>query len=115
MCVHKIPEGAGLGPPGGLHLGRGGVGSARGVAGTGPPPSTRGSRTAWIAVRPMTFGDRWIGRVQVCHHPTILAMHCEGRGWAMAGDCNLKSKFLGRCIEIKPLGCLQVPRVRVPA
>eukprot|EP00239_Pterosperma_sp_CCMP1384_P003102 CAMPEP_0197851626 /NCGR_PEP_ID=MMETSP1438-20131217/18476_1 /TAXON_ID=1461541 /ORGANISM="Pterosperma sp., Strain CCMP1384" /LENGTH=824 /DNA_ID=CAMNT_0043465293 /DNA_START=243 /DNA_END=2717 /DNA_ORIENTATION=+ len=45
---------------------------------------------------------------KVCHHPTILAMHAEGRGWTLAGDCNLKSKFWGRCIEISPVGVQQV-------
>ncbi|KAK3242775.1 hypothetical protein CYMTET_47549 [Cymbomonas tetramitiformis] len=45
---------------------------------------------------------------KVCHHPTILACHCEGKGWTMAGDCNLKSKFKGSYIEVTPVGTCQV-------
>ncbi|KAM7257566.1 hypothetical protein ACFE04_013307 [Oxalis oulophora] len=41
---------------------------------------------------------------KVSHHPTILACHCEGRGWKFWGDSNLRSKFWGRSIQLDPIG-----------
>ncbi|KAL5222477.1 hypothetical protein ABZP36_027190 [Zizania latifolia] len=32
----------------------------------------------------------------VGHHPTLIACHCEGKGWKFWGGSNLKSKFLGQ-------------------
>ncbi len=43
---------------------------------------------------------------QVSHHPTLIACHCEGRGWKFWGDSNLRSKFWGRSIQIDPVGVL---------
>ncbi|PHT42225.1 Oxysterol-binding protein-related protein 1A [Capsicum baccatum] len=43
---------------------------------------------------------------KVSHHPMILACHCEGRGWKLWGDTNLKSKFWGRSIQVDPVGTL---------
>ncbi|XP_073303164.1 oxysterol-binding protein-related protein 2A-like isoform X1 [Primulina huaijiensis] len=43
---------------------------------------------------------------KVSHHPTLIACHCEGRGWKFWGDTNLKSKFWGRSIQLDPLGTL---------
>lgn len=43
---------------------------------------------------------------KVSHHPVIVACHCEGRGWKFWGDCNLKSKFWGRSIQLDPVGIL---------
>ncbi|CAH9102588.1 unnamed protein product [Cuscuta epithymum] len=43
---------------------------------------------------------------KVSHHPTLIAGHCEGRGWKFWGDTNLKSKFWGRSIQLDPVGTL---------
>ncbi|XP_058179222.1 oxysterol-binding protein-related protein 1C-like isoform X2 [Rhododendron vialii] len=45
---------------------------------------------------------------KVSHHPTIVACHCEGRGWKFWGDSNLKSKFWGRSIQLDPVGVLSL-------
>ncbi|CAH9142945.1 unnamed protein product [Cuscuta epithymum] len=50
-------------------------------------------------------GLRFISE-KVSHHPMILAFHCEGRGWKIWADCNLKSKFWGRSIQIDPVGVI---------
>ena len=44
----------------------------------------------------------------MCHHPTIIAAHSEGRRWRLEGDAELKSKFWGRSIELHPLGLLRL-------
>ena len=36
----------------------------------------------------------------------IVACHCEGTGWKLWGDSNLKSKFWGRSIQLDPVGIL---------
>ncbi|XP_006355481.1 oxysterol-binding protein-related protein 2A isoform X1 [Solanum tuberosum] len=43
---------------------------------------------------------------KVSHHPTLIACHCEGRGWKFWADSNLKSKFWGRSIQVDPVGTL---------
>ncbi|XP_022958368.1 oxysterol-binding protein-related protein 2B-like [Cucurbita moschata] len=43
---------------------------------------------------------------KVSHHPTLIACHCEGRGWKFWGDSNLQSKFWGRSIQLDPVGVL---------
>ncbi|XP_047325832.1 oxysterol-binding protein-related protein 2A-like isoform X2 [Impatiens glandulifera] len=43
---------------------------------------------------------------KVSHHPTLIACHCEGRGWKFWGDSNLRSKFWGRSIQLDPVGVL---------
>ncbi|XP_010539671.1 PREDICTED: oxysterol-binding protein-related protein 2A-like [Tarenaya hassleriana] len=43
---------------------------------------------------------------KVSHHPTIIACHCEGKGWKFWGDTNLRSKFWGRSIQVEPSGVL---------
>ncbi|VFR02214.1 unnamed protein product [Cuscuta campestris] len=43
---------------------------------------------------------------KVSHHPTLIACHCEGRGWKFWGDSNLKSKFWGTSIQVDPVGTL---------
>lgn len=43
---------------------------------------------------------------QVSHHPTLIACHCEGRGWKFWGDSNLHTKFWGRSIQLDPVGVL---------
>lgn len=43
---------------------------------------------------------------QVSHHPMVMACHCEGSSWKFWGDVNIKSKFLGRSIQIDPVGLL---------
>lgn len=45
---------------------------------------------------------------QVSHHPTLIACHCEGRGWKFWGDSNLRSKFCGTSIQLDPVGILSV-------
>eukprot|EP00899_Mesostigma_viride_P007189 jgi/Mesvir1/16471/Mv25057-RA.1 len=41
---------------------------------------------------------------KVSHHPTIINAYCKGTGWAMDAECNMKSKFWGRSIEVIPVG-----------
>jgi len=43
---------------------------------------------------------------QVSHHPTLIACHCEGRGWKFWADSNIHSKFWGRSIQLDPVGVL---------
>ncbi|XP_011081217.1 oxysterol-binding protein-related protein 2A [Sesamum indicum] len=45
---------------------------------------------------------------KVSHHPTVIACHCEGKGWKFWGDTNLKSKFWGRSIQLDPVGTLNL-------
>uniref|UniRef100_A0A1J3FLK5 Oxysterol-binding protein-related protein 2B n=1 Tax=Noccaea caerulescens TaxID=107243 RepID=A0A1J3FLK5_NOCCA len=45
---------------------------------------------------------------KVSHHPTVIACHCEGKGWKFWGDTNLRSKFWGRSIQIEPVGVLSL-------
>lgn len=45
---------------------------------------------------------------KVSHHPTLIACHCEGRGWKFWGDSNLRSKFCGTSIQLDPVGILTV-------
>lgn len=45
---------------------------------------------------------------KVSHHPTIIAAVAEGRGWRFEGDADVKSKFWGRSIELKPEGVLRL-------
>lgn len=41
---------------------------------------------------------------KVVHHPTIIAGHCQGRGWQVDADSDVRSKFWGRSIELNPVG-----------
>lgn len=50
-------------------------------------------------------GLRFISE-KVSHHPMIVACHCEGKEWVFWGDCDLKSKFWGRSIQLDPTGPL---------
>ena len=52
-------------------------------------------------------GFRFIAE-KVSHHPTIIAAYAEGRGWTFQGDAEVKSKFWGRSIELKPEGVLKL-------
>ncbi|GFQ04018.1 oxysterol-binding protein-related protein 2a [Phtheirospermum japonicum] len=45
---------------------------------------------------------------KVSHHPTLIACHCEGKGWKFWCDTNLKSKFWGRSIQLDPVGTLNL-------
>uniref|UniRef100_A0A5B6ZI49 Putative oxysterol-binding protein-related protein 2A-like n=1 Tax=Davidia involucrata TaxID=16924 RepID=A0A5B6ZI49_DAVIN len=45
---------------------------------------------------------------KVSHHPTLIACHCEGKGWKFWGDSNLRTKFWGRSIQLDPVGILTV-------
>jgi hypothetical protein len=45
---------------------------------------------------------------KVIHHPTVVAAHCEGHGWVLDADLEVKSKFWGRCIELKPIAHIEV-------
>eukprot|EP00898_Chlorokybus_atmophyticus_P008225 jgi/Chlat1/8403/Chrsp80S07909 len=42
------------------------------------------------------------------HHPTIMTVFCEGRGWSMAAEVNVKNKFWGRSIDVYPVGEIKV-------
>ena len=50
-------------------------------------------------------GFRFIAE-KVSHHPTIIAAHATGNKWTYQGDAEIKSKFWGRSIELKPEGVL---------
>ncbi|XP_057478569.1 oxysterol-binding protein-related protein 2B isoform X1 [Actinidia eriantha] len=43
---------------------------------------------------------------KVSHHPTLIACHCEGKGWKFWGDSNLRTKFWGTSIQLDPVGTL---------
>ncbi|KAF5460835.1 hypothetical protein F2P56_020676 [Juglans regia] len=43
---------------------------------------------------------------KVSHHPTLIACHCEGRGWKFWGDSDLHTKFWGQSIQLDPVGVL---------
>ncbi|XP_076914332.1 oxysterol-binding protein-related protein 2A-like [Bidens hawaiensis] len=43
---------------------------------------------------------------KVSHHPTLIACHCEGKGWKFYGDSNIRTKFWGRSIQLDPVGIL---------
>ncbi|XP_074291204.1 oxysterol-binding protein-related protein 1B-like [Silene latifolia] len=43
---------------------------------------------------------------KVSHHPTLVACHCEGRGWNFWADSNIKSRFWGQSIQLDPVGLL---------
>lgn len=45
---------------------------------------------------------------KVVHHPTVIAAVAEGRRWRFEGDADVKSKFWGRSIELRPEGLLRV-------
>ncbi|KAK4493502.1 hypothetical protein RD792_005679 [Penstemon davidsonii] len=45
---------------------------------------------------------------KVSHHPTLIACHCEGKGWKFWCDTNIKSKFWGRSIQLDPVGTLNL-------
>ncbi|XP_048141120.1 oxysterol-binding protein-related protein 2A isoform X6 [Rhodamnia argentea] len=45
---------------------------------------------------------------KVSHHPTLIACHCEGRGWKFWGDSNLRTKFWGQSIQLDPVGVLTI-------
>ncbi|CAH8390316.1 unnamed protein product [Eruca vesicaria subsp. sativa] len=40
---------------------------------------------------------------KVSHHPTVIASHCEGKGWKFWCDTNLRSRFWGRSIQVEPV------------
>ena len=46
--------------------------------------------------------------LQVVHHPTVIAAHGEGASWTFAGDCEVRSKFWGRSIELIPVGLIRL-------
>ena len=52
-------------------------------------------------------GFRFIAE-KVSHHPTIIAAAAEGRGWRLEADADVKSRFWGRSIELKPEGVLRL-------
>lgn len=52
-------------------------------------------------------GFRFIAE-KVSHHPTIIAAVAEGRGWRLEADADVKSRFWGRSIELKPEGVLKL-------
>ncbi|XP_052209858.1 oxysterol-binding protein-related protein 2A isoform X2 [Diospyros lotus] len=43
---------------------------------------------------------------KVSHHPTLIACHCEGKGWKFWGDSNLRTKFWGTSIQLDPVGTI---------
>ena len=40
------------------------------------------------------------------HHPTVFSIYCQGSGWEVAADTDLKSKFWGSSIEVRPVGVI---------
>ncbi|XP_057978062.1 oxysterol-binding protein-related protein 2A-like isoform X4 [Malania oleifera] len=45
---------------------------------------------------------------KVSHHPTLIACHCQGKGWKFWGDSNLRTKFWGQSIQLDPVGVLSL-------
>ncbi|KAF5729866.1 oxysterol-binding protein-related protein 2A isoform X4 [Tripterygium wilfordii] len=45
---------------------------------------------------------------KVSHHPTLIACHCEGKGWKFWCDSNIRTKFWGRSIQLDPVGVLML-------
>ncbi|GMJ15068.1 OSBP(oxysterol binding protein)-related protein 2A [Hibiscus trionum] len=43
---------------------------------------------------------------KVSHHPTLIAFHCEGKGWKIWGESDLRAKFSGRSIQLDPVGVI---------
>lgn len=43
---------------------------------------------------------------KVVHHPNTLAGHAEGRGWTFQAESELKTKFYGQSIELRPVGVI---------
>lgn len=52
-------------------------------------------------------GVRFIGE-KVVHHPTVFAMHCEGCGWTVDADAEVKNKFWGASMELHALGVIRL-------
>ena len=50
-------------------------------------------------------GYRFVGE-KVVHHPTVFSLYCQGSGWEVAADTDLKSKFWGSSIELRPIGVI---------
>lgn len=40
------------------------------------------------------------------HHPTIFSLYCQGTGWEIAADTDLKNRFWGPSIELRPVGVI---------
>lgn len=40
---------------------------------------------------------------QVSHHPPMLALHCEGKGWKCWSEFGLSSKFRGKYLQVNPV------------
>ncbi|KAJ3192777.1 hypothetical protein HK101_005981 [Irineochytrium annulatum] len=51
---------------------------------------------------------------QVCHHPPVSACFAESADWVFWTEVNVKSKFWGTSLEIRPLGHCHV-RMAVPS
>ena len=45
---------------------------------------------------------------QLSHHPPIMALHCEGRGWSCWVELDVASKFRGQYLTLTPLGKIHV-------
>ncbi|XP_039056925.1 oxysterol-binding protein-related protein 2A-like [Hibiscus syriacus] len=43
---------------------------------------------------------------KVSHHPTLIAFHCEGKGWKTWGESDLRAKFSGQSIQLNPVGVI---------
>lgn len=39
--------------------------------------------------------------VQVSHHPPMLAMHVEGKGWTSWSEFAISSKFRGKYLQVR--------------
>lgn len=52
--------------------------------------------------------DKCLVFEQVVHHPTIMAAYAQGRKWHVIGDGELRSKFLGPSIQLRPVGIMQL-------
>lgn len=38
----------------------------------------------------------------------MFAFHCEGRGWTIDADGEIKNRFYGAGIELQPVGSIEV-------
>lgn len=75
------------------------------AAGLGPPMS---ACCFTPSLYPHPGACRFLAE-KVVHHPTVIAAVAEGRRWRYEGDADVKSKFWGRSIELRPEGGLGGP------
>ena len=57
------------------------------------------SELCCVSVFLLLQGIRFIGE-KVVHHPPVFAFHCEGCGWVLEADLEMRNRFWGASIEL---------------